>query len=140
VARADIAAGKRAVFALVSGGTVLSHPGFDGDFGVDHRLRGTQDGSPAFLAKTTDGSSYPEVTAILRFHSFKLFGALPAGWPAPSEPEGYEDLRWAPHPEAVPNLEEVLRERLRRSKRSRTAVACREIGWLFGDWAPDSAV
>jgi hypothetical protein len=55
--------------------------------------------TPAFLAKTTDGSNHPEVTAALRFRAYSLYGALPEGEPAPPEPESYDHPRWAPHPE-----------------------------------------
>jgi hypothetical protein len=93
--------------------------------------------TPAFLAKTTDGTNYPEVTAALRYHAYRLYGARRAGQPEPSEPAGYELLRWPPHPDPVTDLEVVLRARLRANAKSRPAVACREIGWLFSGWEPD---
>jgi hypothetical protein len=96
--------------------------------------------TPAFLAKTTDGKSHPEVTAALRFHAYDLYGALPLGESGPAKPRGYEELCWAPSPEPVRDLAQVLRQRLRGSPRSRTARACREIGWLFSGWEPDPTV
>jgi len=96
--------------------------------------------TPAFLAKTTDTSNHPEVTAALCFRSFDLFGLRPATEPVPSEPYGYRELRWAPHPDAVTDLAGIMRARLRASPRSRTTIACREIGWLFSDWLPDPTI
>ena len=96
--------------------------------------------TPAFLAKTTDGSSYPEVTDALRFHAYQLFGAGPVGAAIPAEPPGYDALTWAPHPEPIPDLERVLRARLRSSPKSRTTIACREIGWLYSGWTPDPTI
>lgn len=93
--------------------------------------------TPAFLAKTTDGSNHAEVVAALRFHAYRLYGVVPNGMTEPGEPPGYQDLRWPPHPAAVPDLAEAVTARLRRTPRSRTTTACREIGWLFSDWKPD---
>lgn len=93
--------------------------------------------TPAFLAKTTDTSNHPEVTAALKFRAFDLFGQRPAGEPEPVEPAGYRDLEWAPSPDPVSDLQMVITGRLRASPKSRTTVACREIGWLFSDWQPD---
>ena len=96
--------------------------------------------TPAFLAKTTDGSNHPEVTAALRYHAFRLYGARPANEPVPAEPDGYELLMWAPHPDPVTDLEQVYRTRLRASRKSPAAIACREIGWLYSGWLPDPAL
>jgi hypothetical protein len=96
--------------------------------------------TPAFLAKTTDGSNHPEVQAALRYHSYLLYGFVPAGQPAPAEPAGYAELRWAPIAPAVADVERELRLRLARNPKSRTAIACREVGWLFSDWKPDPTI
>ena len=96
--------------------------------------------TPAFLAKTTDGSNHPEVTAALRYHAFDLYGHWPAGFLEPEKPAGYDDLKWATHPPTVSDLEETLRQKLRSSAKSRTAIACREIGWLFRDGRPDASI
>ncbi len=96
--------------------------------------------TPAFLAKTTDGSNHPEVTKALRYHSYRLYGYLPAGLAVPTPPDGYDDLVWAPHPEPVFGLATVIRDRLRQSPKSRPSIACREIGWLFSDGRPDQAL
>lgn len=95
--------------------------------------------TPAFLAKTTDGSAYPEVTGALRYRAFDLYGHCPPGQPDPTRPDGYELLCWAPHPAPVEKLEDVLRGRLRACSKSRTAKACQEIGWLFSDGKPDAS-
>jgi hypothetical protein len=96
--------------------------------------------TPAFLAKTTDGSAHPEVIAALRYRSFELYGSLPLGQQTPMPPGGHDQLRWAPSPEPVDDLAAVIRARLARSPKSRTARACREIGWLFSSWQPDRLI
>ena len=96
--------------------------------------------TPAFLAKTTDGSNHPEVQAALRYRAYELYGRVPTGQTAPTEPAGYSALRWAPHAPAVMDLESELRLRLRQNTKSRTAISCREIGWLFSNWAPDPSI
>jgi hypothetical protein len=94
--------------------------------------------TPAFLAKTTD--THPEVTAALRFRAYSLYEAVALAGPEPIKPDAYDSLCWAPHPEPVEDLERVLRERLHSSPKSRTAIACREIGWLYSDWVPDTTI
>lgn len=96
--------------------------------------------TPAFLAKTTDGSNHPQVIAALRYHAYKQFGMLPADTTPPPEPTGYAELRWAESTPRIADLEASVRERLRRSPKSRTAKACREIGWLFSGWDPDPSI
>ena len=53
--------------------------------------------TPAFLAKTTDGSNHPEVLAALRYRVVELYGCWPEGEERPSEPAGYQALAW-PNP------------------------------------------
>ncbi len=96
--------------------------------------------TPAFLAKTTDGSNHPEVTAALRYRAYQLYGPLPHNQVAPSKPECFDRLKWAPFPPAVKNLESTLRDRLRRAPKSRTTIGCRVIGWLYSGWEPDASV
>jgi hypothetical protein len=96
--------------------------------------------TPAFLAKTTDGSNHPEVLATLRYRVVDLYGYWPAGEKRPAEPPGYRDLTWAVSPEPVADLESELRARLAQAPASPPARAAREIGWLFSDWKPDPKV
>lgn len=96
--------------------------------------------TPAFLSKTTDGSNHPEVIAALRYRAYLLYGALPHDQVVPEKPEGFDELRWAPFPGAVTNLEATLRNRLRSSPKSRTVIGCRKIGWLYSGWEPDQSV
>jgi hypothetical protein len=93
--------------------------------------------TPAFLAKTTDGQSYPEVTAATHYRAFDLYGCVPADASEPRKPAAYDDLEWAPHPPPIDDLERALRARL---KTDRVARACREIGWLFSDGLPDPRI
>jgi hypothetical protein len=37
-------------------------------------------------------------------------------------------------------LEAALRRQLEAKPKSRTTIACREIGWLFSGWRPDSTL
>lgn len=96
--------------------------------------------TPAFLAKTTDGSNSPAVVELLRYRSYERFGELPDGGRPPSRPPGYEDLPWAPVPPPVNDLEPELRRRLAASPKSPPARAAREIGWLFSGWTPDASI
>lgn len=93
--------------------------------------------TPAFLAKTTDGSTHTDVLAALRYRVVDLFGRWPADRECPSKPDGYDDLVWAPSPEPLQDLESELRGRLTRSPSSTPAEAARRLGWLFSRWAPD---
>jgi hypothetical protein len=93
--------------------------------------------TPAFLAKTTDGSNHPEVLAALRYRAVDLYGYWPAGEESPAEPAGYRDLSWAASPEPVADLEGEFRRRLAQSPASPPARAARAIGWLFSGWKPD---
>jgi hypothetical protein len=96
--------------------------------------------TPAFLAKTTDGSNHPDVVGALRYRAWTLYGCSPAGTVEPARPAGYDKLAWAPHPAPVLDLEETLRARLRTNFKSRPALAARTIGWLFSDWQPDPTI
>ena len=95
--------------------------------------------TPAFLAKTTDGSNHPEVVRLLRYRAFDLFGRVPAGEEKPVRPSGYESLTWLPAPEPVNDLEAVLRRRLADAPRSRPAVSARRLGWAYSN-GPDSTI
>ncbi|HEX4217728.1 MAG TPA: hypothetical protein VHZ02_05135, partial [Acidimicrobiales bacterium] len=96
--------------------------------------------TPAFLAKTTDGSNHPEVLGALRFRAVDLYGWWPVGEERPVEPDGYRKLVWAEPPEPTPSLETELRARLAQAPASPPARAARAIGWLFSDWNPDPTV
>lgn len=96
--------------------------------------------TPAFLAKTTDGSNHPEVTALLRYRSWDLHGCRPAGTAEPERPEGYDALPWAPMPAPLDDLEAELRTRLAANPASPAAKACRRIGWLFSGGEPDGSI
>jgi hypothetical protein len=96
--------------------------------------------TPAFLAKTTDGNNYPEVRTALKYRSYELYGAKPAGVEVPSKPAGYDTLVWADSPPAIKDLEGVLRAWLRRCPRSIATRAAREFGWIFSDWEPDASL
>jgi hypothetical protein len=96
--------------------------------------------TPAFLAKTTDGSNHPDVVATLRYRAWDLYRCRPAGHAEPTQPAGYNELVWAPHPPPVAILEAAHRDRLRTNPKSRHALAARTIGWLYSGWKPDSSI
>ena len=95
--------------------------------------------TPAFLAKTTDGSNHPEVQELLKYRAFDLYGFLPVGEKEPSRPGEYDSLKWPEPPEPVENLESLIRQRLADAPKSRPSVSARELGWLFSD-GPDKSI
>jgi len=96
--------------------------------------------TPAFLAKTTDGSNHPEVLGLLRYRAFDLFGRRPEGEARPERPDDYERFTWPEAPEPVVDLEAVIRGRLAEAPKSRPAVCARQLGWLYSDGQPDDTV
>jgi hypothetical protein len=96
--------------------------------------------TPAFLAKTTDGSNHPEVLGLLRYRAFDLFNHFPRGEEQPVRPPDYEDLVWLEPPDPVDDLEAVLRARLASSPKSRAAAAVGRFGWPFTDWGPELTI
>lgn len=95
--------------------------------------------TPAFLAKTTDGSNHPEVVHLLRYRSLDLYGHMPQGEVRPDKPAGYDALVWPDPPPAVEDLEATLRQRLTSAPKSRPARSSRQLGWLFSD-GPDTTL
>jgi hypothetical protein len=95
--------------------------------------------TPAFLAKTTDGSNHPDVVAALRHRAWDLYGCHPNGQPEPRRPVGYDELVWAPHPPPVADLEAAVRGRLRKNPKT-PALAAQTIGWLHSAWQPDPII
>jgi hypothetical protein len=96
--------------------------------------------TPAFLAKTTDGSNHPEVIEALKYRSFELFGFVPSGFSTPKPPLGYDSLKWKDSPPAVDDLESLFRDRLGRAPKSVPAKSARELGWLFSGGVPDRSI
>jgi hypothetical protein len=96
--------------------------------------------TPAFLAKTTDGSNHPEVLSALRFRVVELYGNWPKGEEVPTEPAGYRALDWSEPLPAIPDLEAELRDRMAQASASPPAKVARSIGWLFSDWKPDKSL
>ena len=93
--------------------------------------------TPAFLAKTSD--THDGVKAMLKFRAYQLYGYLPADEPAPVEPEGFGELRWAVMPDALPDLEAALRGRLRAARMRRATQVAVRLGWCFSA-GPDGAL
>jgi hypothetical protein len=85
--------------------------------------------TPTYLAKLTDAA--PEVQAALRYRSHELYGT-PAHLDAPTKPDGYDALVWAPVTEPINDLATEMRKRLAKTNEKRMNVIKR-LGWLFGD-------
>lgn len=96
--------------------------------------------TPAFLAKTTDGSNHPTVLAALRYRAADLYGHWPEGEKRPRAPEEYPRLAWLDPLDPVDALEGELRRRLASAPASPPAKAARRLGWLFSGWTPDPTV
>lgn len=96
--------------------------------------------TPAFLAKTTDGSNHPEVVAALRWRAFTLYDTAPVAEAAPVPPHMYESLRWAPFPAAVSDLEQAYREAMATKPKDRVVTSCQRIGWMFSGFEPDDSL
>lgn len=94
--------------------------------------------TPAFLAKTTDGSNHPEVVHLFRYRALDQYAYVPEGEERPTKPGGYESLEWPKSPEAVADLEVVFRQRLLSAPRSWPARSARHLGWIFSDGPDDS--
>src|SRR5207253_3269508 len=92
--------------------------------------------TPSFLAKTTDGQNHPKVREALTYRAFELY-EMPDASKAPSRPDGYEALHWAPMPKPALDLESLYRSRLALRPKSPPAQAARQIGWLFSGGQPD---
>jgi hypothetical protein len=88
--------------------------------------------TPTFLAKPTDG--HADVRAALAYRSHELYGS-PAFREAPAKPDGYDDFKWGPVTEPIPNLGDVMRQRMAKTKEKRM-LQIRRIGWLFGEAEP----
>lgn len=95
--------------------------------------------TPAFLAKTTDGSNHSEVVRLLRYRAFDLFGRVPAGEEKSTRPSGYDSIEWLAPPEPVDDLEAVLRRHLADAPKSRPAESARRLGWAFSE-GPDQTI
>jgi len=96
--------------------------------------------TPAFLAKTTDGSNHPDVVAALRWRAYELYGHKPDGEELPKRPDGYDGYRWPDPPPPVDDLEAVFRQRLNTAPKSPPALTAHQCGWHFSGWPPDSAL
>lgn len=96
--------------------------------------------TPAFLAKTTDGSNHAEVVDALRRRSFELYGYKPEGEELPKRPAAYDECTWPEPPAPVDDLEAVFRRRLAAAAKSRPALAARRCVWRFSGWAPDTSL
>lgn len=88
--------------------------------------------SPSFLAKLTD--TYEEVTELLRYRVYDLYGYTGPEDLAPEIPTVYNQLVWAEPLPPVKNPSRVISARLKRRKKDRTAVSARKHGWAGSGW------
>lgn len=89
--------------------------------------------TPAFIAKLTDSDD--DIISLLKFRSFDLYGFYIDK--KPTKPVIYDSLIWMDSPPIIEDLESALINRLRRSKKSRTAISARKLGWYFSHFKPD---
>lgn len=87
--------------------------------------------TPAFLAKLTDTNA--AVQDLLRWRAYDLYGWTPAGHEAPQRPADYAALEWAVPLPPTADLPARLEAALQRTPKSRTTIAARRLGWLFGE-------
>jgi len=94
--------------------------------------------TPSFLAKLTDADE--SIKSLLKYRVYELYGFVPKNSPPPSKPPEYHALesKWLPFPNPVEDLESLLRKRLMRCSKRRSAISAREIGWLFSGFEPDA--
>jgi hypothetical protein len=80
--------------------------------------------TPSFLAKLTD--THPEVRAFLQFRVWQLYAWAPKS--APVQPEGYDDLEWAPCLPPVVNVRELFEAIAKRRVKDRTTMFKNALG------------
>lgn len=84
--------------------------------------------TPSFIAKLTDKD---ETTKnLLRYRAYDLYGFNPLDKKL-DKPDGYEALNWKSMIDPLDDLKGFLKERIERCPLSRTAISCRELGWMF---------
>lgn len=94
---------------------------------------------PAFLEKLTDTDV--DIKDLLQYRANMLYnGYVPDGEVFPKKPEIYDSILWADPLPAIDNIEQQLRNRLRRKPRSRTTISAVEIGWYFSNYEPDATL
>jgi hypothetical protein len=91
--------------------------------------------SPSFLAKLTDTDK--AVCELLKFRSYQLYNGFSPDGIKINKPEGYNNLIWAEPLPPIENLEDCLRNEMKRKRSNRTVRSAKEIGWLFSSFIPD---
>lgn len=84
--------------------------------------------SPAFLAKLTDTN--PEITELLKYRVFDLYGWYPNGTRPPTKPDLYTQLEWSDTLPASRGVGAAVSDQLAR-RSDRTARMIRLTGWLL---------
>lgn len=92
--------------------------------------------TPTFIAKLTDTD--PEIRNLLKYRAYELYRFYVNN--PPEKPEAYSKLKWMPFLEPLNNLETHLRNRLKKCKKSRTTISCKEIGWYYSNYIPDKGL
>tara|TARA_R100000306_G_scaffold28329_1_gene31581 strand:+ start:15299 stop:15940 length:642 start_codon:yes stop_codon:yes gene_type:complete len=86
--------------------------------------------SPAFLAKLTDTN--PEITELLKFRVFDLYGWYPDGTRPPNQPDRYTKLEWSDTLPVIRGVGAVVSDQLAR-RSDRTARMISVTGWLLSE-------
>lgn len=82
--------------------------------------------TPSFIAKLTD--TRKEITDILKYRVWELYGWHPMHEQVPIAPKGYAELEWAPCLPAVHDVKDRFRSVLARRVKDRTSMFANEIG------------
>ncbi|MBY0515364.1 MAG: hypothetical protein K2P81_00545 [Bacteriovoracaceae bacterium] len=94
--------------------------------------------TPAFLAKLTDTDN--EIQNLLKYRSYDLYGFAAIADQIPTKPDSYDNLKWHPFPEAVPNLELSYRQRMKKCLSNRATLSAIQLGWHFSKYLPDNNI
>jgi hypothetical protein len=87
--------------------------------------------TPAFIAKMTDTNR--EIQHLLQYHCYQLYdGWTPHGKTPPSKPDNYAILEWAAPLDPVSDVKATILRAMATKPKSRTVLAAKQIGWLFG--------
>jgi hypothetical protein len=93
---------------------------------------------PAFLAKLSD--THKEISELLQYRSYELYGFLPEGYSEPKKPNGYDSLKWAEPLAPVRDLQASYRKAMSTRIKDRTANSARLLGWYFSNFQSDPSL
>lgn len=92
--------------------------------------------TPNFLGKFTDR----EGATLLRYRAWKLFRLRSPEGTVPTEPAGYEKLKWADPLPPLADVEGTMRRIMSSKPKDGATCSVYELGWIFSDFVPDLTV